>query len=330
MSEGEALQLIDLVMHHQTPRGLLHAVDGVSLRIGTGETLGLVGESGCGKSTLARCVVGLNAPQAGQIMLGGREASLERSDRMNRARLVQMIFQDPMSSLNPRLTIRQIIEQPLSVHRVGARRDRRARALELMQAVGLGAHHLDKFPHELSGGQRQRVSIARALALQPKLIVCDEAVSALDVSVQAQVLNLLIELQRDFGVAFLFISHDLSVVRYVSHQIAVMYLGKIVEVGESESVWRNRLHPYTRALIASIPDEAGRGAARLKGDVPSPLDPPPGCAFASRCPIARPVCRTTRPPLSDADRPHRVACHFPGEHAAATATATAAVGAFAG
>lgn len=317
---NRALELQDLVMHYHTPQGMLHAVDAVSLHVEAGETLGLVGESGCGKSTLARCVVGLSTPQSGRVMLGGRAASLAKSARIERARMVQMVFQDPMSSLNPRLVIRQILEQPLAVHRVGSAAERRAQVVELMRQVGLGAHHLDKFPHELSGGQRQRVSIARALALKPELIVCDEAVSALDVSVQAQVLNLLIDLQRDFKVALLFISHDLSVVRYVSHRVAVMYLGKIVEIGDSESVWKNRLHPYTRALIASIPDEAVRRRTfRLTGDVPSPINPPKGCAFASRCPLVQQLCREQAPELSDTGRAHRVACHFVGEPVAAAA-----------
>lgn len=320
MKNNRALELQDLVMHYHTPQGMLHAVDGISLHVEAGETLGLVGESGCGKSTLARCVVGLSTPQSGRIMLGGRAASLAKSARIERARMVQMVFQDPMSSLNPRLVIRQILEQPLAVHRIGSAAERRAQVGELMRQVGLGAHHLDKFPHELSGGQRQRVSIARALALRPELIVCDEAVSALDVSVQAQVLNLLIDLQRDFKVALLFISHDLSVVRYVSHRVAVMYLGKIVEIGDSESVWKNRLHPYTRALIASIPDEAvRRRTLRLTGDVPSPINPPKGCAFASRCPLVQQLCREQAPELSDTGRAHRVACHFAGEPVAAAA-----------
>jgi oligopeptide/dipeptide ABC transporter ATP-binding protein len=323
MAKGKALELHNLVMYHQTPHGLLRAVDDITLHVDAGETLGLVGESGCGKSTLARCVVGLNTPQSGRIMLGGLKASLAKSARMERARMVQMVYQDPMSSLNPRLTIRQILEQPLAMHGVGSSKERRAQAMELMRQVGLGTHHLDKFSHELSGGQRQRVSIARALALKPELIVCDEAVSALDVSVQAQVLNLLIDLQRDFKVSLLFISHDLSVVRYVSHRIAVMYLGKIVEIGDSESVWKQRLHPYTRALIASIPDEAVRQRTmRLAGDVPSLINPPPGCAFAPRCPLVQPLCREQAPELSDTGREHHVACHFAGKQVLAPAVGT--------
>jgi oligopeptide/dipeptide ABC transporter ATP-binding protein len=225
-----------------------------------------------------------------------------------------MVFQDPMGALNPRLIIRQIIEQPLQVHKLGNAVERRAKVEALARQVGLGEHLLDRFPHELSGGQRQRVSIARALTLEPELIVCDEAVSALDVSVQAQVLNLLTDLQKRLGVAFLFISHDLSVIRYISNRIAVMYLGRIVEIGDSESVWHNPQHPYSQALIASIPDEtaAAGGGPKLVGDVPSPINPPSGCAFRTRCPRAQALCAEIRPDLSTDGRPHGVACHFPG------------------
>ena len=311
----DALELVDLVMHHPTSAGLLKAVDGISLKVSSGETLGLVGESGCGKSTLARCVVGLNKPTRGSVVLGGREVGDGKADRLGRSRKVQMVFQDPMGALNPRLTIRTIIEQPLKVHKAGNAAERRARVEELAGQVGLGAHLLDRFPHELSGGQRQRVSIARALTLNPELIVCDEAVSALDVSVQAQVLNLLTELQGRLGVAFLFISHDLSVIRYISNRIAVMYLGRIVEIGDSESVWLKPQHPYTQALIASIADEEweGEGAPpQLSGDVPSPINPPSGCAFRTRCPRAQALCSQVRPDLAREGRPHDVACHFPG------------------
>ncbi|WP_138472329.1 ABC transporter ATP-binding protein [Poseidonocella sp. HB161398] len=314
MSLHNALEVVNLIQHHKTPRGMLRAVDGISLNVGKGETLGLVGESGCGKSSLARCIAGLTTPQSGGVVIDGHEArDTHRRDRLNRARAIQMVFQDPMSSLNSRLTIAAIIEQPLKVHGIGNAASRRARAKDLLSAVGLGEHHLSKFPHELSGGQRQRVSIARALALEPGLIICDEAVSALDVSVQAQVLNLLNDLQARLGVAYLFISHDLSVVRYVSDRIAVMYLGRLVEVGPAESVWQNRLHPYTRALIASIPDDDDRREIPfLSGDVPSPIDPPPGCAFAARCPMAQDICRQSRPELDATARAHAAACHFPG------------------
>ncbi len=305
-----ALELRDLVLHHHTPAGPLQAVRGVSLTVARGETLGLVGESGCGKSTLARCVVGLNRPTDGQVLVAGEPPGTSGAARRRLARHVQMVFQDPMSSLNPRLTIRRIVEQPLSVHGIGTPPERRRKVAELMEQVGLGPHFLDRYPHELSGGQRQRASIARALALAPELIVCDEAVSALDVSIQAQVLNLLTALQRDLGVAFLFISHDLAVVRYVAHRIAVMYLGRVVETGDAESVWHDPRHPYTRALIGSIPSAAAGRGRPLAGDVPSAVNPPSGCAFRTRCPFAQAVCAERMPELSDRGRPHQVACHF--------------------
>lgn len=309
-----SLELVNLSLHHPTPAGPLRAVDKVNLAVEVGETLGLVGESGCGKSSLARCVVGLNHAQEGAVVVGGQELGTSPADRRRAARKVQMVFQDPMGSLNPRHTVRRSIEQPLRVHGIGTAKDRRARVEALAAEVGLGLHLLDRYPHEISGGQRQRVSIARALTLEPELIVCDEAVSALDVSVQAQVLNLLTKLQRDFGVSFLFISHDLSVVRYVSHRIAVMYLGQIVELGDAESVWHERRHPYTRALIGSIP-EAGGATERLEGDVPSAVNPPSGCPFRTRCRHAQDICAAERPTLSDEGLPHQVACHFAREFA---------------
>ncbi|MBN9888268.1 ABC transporter ATP-binding protein [Salipiger abyssi] len=306
-----SLELVNLSLHHPTPAGPLRAVDGVNLTLNKAETLGLVGESGCGKSSLARCVVGLNTPQEGSIVVGGQALGTSAADRRAAAQRVQMVFQDPMGSLNPRHTVRRSIEQPLKIHGRGSAAERRARVEELAAQVGLGLHLLDRYPHQISGGQRQRVSIARALTLEPELIVCDEAVSALDVSVQAQVLNLLTKLQRDLGVSFLFISHDLSVVRYVSHRIAVMYLGQIVELGDAESVWAERRHPYTRALTSSIPDAAGgmRGE-RLTGDVPSAVNPPSGCPFRTRCRHAQAICAEARPALTDDGLPHLVACHF--------------------
>lgn len=310
----KALELIDLSVTHKTKSGPLHAVDQVSLSLPKGQTLGVVGESGCGKSSLARAVVGLNLPSHGQVIVGGMERrGRDKSNRLAAAKRVQMIFQDPMSSLNPRMTIRKIVEQPMKVHSIGTKETRKAEAERLLLAVGLGAHHFDKYPHELSGGQRQRVSIATALTLKPELIVCDEAVSALDVSVQAQVLNLLTQLQRDLGVSFLFISHDLSVVRYISHEMVVMYLGRVVEQGPTESIWENRLHPYTKALIASAPELGQPLAAPLSGDVPSPLNPPSGCAFRTRCPHATQLCADQRPALAENGLPHRVACHYASE-----------------
>ena len=309
----KALELIHLSVTHKTKAGPLRAVDDVSLRLIAGQTLGVVGESGCGKSTLARAVVGLNRPSAGQVIVDGTERGQDMAARRAAARRVQMVFQDPMGSLNPRMTVRRIVEQPLKVHGIGTPAERRAAAEDLLAKVGLGPHHHEKYPHELSGGQRQRVSIATALALKPKLIVCDEAVSALDVSVQAQVLNLLTKLQRDLGVSFLFISHDLSVVRYISHEIVVMYLGRVVEHGPAESVWAHRLHPYTKALIASVPELGADPAPALSGDVPSALNPPSGCAFRTRCPHARAICAEERPALEAAGVPHAVACHFAAE-----------------
>jgi oligopeptide/dipeptide ABC transporter ATP-binding protein len=309
------LQTNDLKVHHKTPRGMLRAVDGVSIHVSAGETLGLVGESGCGKSTLARCIVGISRPTEGAIALGGMALEGRRAERFDRARAVQMVFQDPSGSLNPRLSVGRIIEEPLMVHRIGTRAERRRRVEEIASQVGLAPYHLARYPHELSGGQRQRVSIARALTLEPGLLVCDEAVSALDVSVQAQVLNLFIDLQQRLGLAYLFISHDLAVVRYIAHRIAVMYLGRIVEIGPAEAVWSRRNHPYTRALVDAIPDETTRRdrASLLEGDVPSPVNPPSGCAFRTRCPHARARCADEVPLLRDRGGGLQVACHFAEE-----------------
>ena len=307
------LELINLSIVHKTKAGPLRAVDDVSLKLKAGRTLGVVGESGCGKSTLARAVVGLNTPETGHVVVDGAERDTSMTGRRNAARRVQMVFQDPMSSLNPRMTVRKTVEMPLKVHGVGGKAERRAAAEDLLSKVGLGPHHYDKYPNELSGGQRQRVSIATALALKPSMIVCDEAVSALDVSVQAQVLNLLTSLQQDLGISFLFISHDLSVVRYISHEIVVMYLGRVIEYGPAESVWANRLHPYTQALIASVPEFGKQNAGGLSGDVPSAANPPSGCSFRTRCPFARPLCAEERPLLAAGELPHAVACHFAAE-----------------
>lgn len=321
----DVLTTRDLKVHHTTPRGPLRAVDGISISVAQGETLGLVGESGCGKSTLARCIVGITRPTGGSLEIAGVGEAGSRAGRFSRARSVQMVFQDPSGSLNPRLSVGRIIEEPLQVHRMGARAERKARVSELAAQVGLSDYHLVRYPHELSGGQRQRVSIARALALNPSLLVCDEAVSALDVSVQAQVLNLFIELQRRLGLAYLFISHDLSVVRFISHRTAVMYLGRIVEIGPADEVWNRRNHPYTRALVNAIPDEAVRrtDVELLEGDVPSPVNPPSGCTFRTRCPFARERCSAEIPQLRDMGGSLSVACHFAEEIAATTAQGVA-------
>jgi oligopeptide/dipeptide ABC transporter ATP-binding protein len=307
------LELINLSVVHKTKSGPLLAVDDVSIRLTAGHTLGIVGESGCGKSTLARTVVGLNVPASGHVIVDGAERDVSMTARRAAAKRVQMVYQDPMGALNPRMIVRKIVELPLKVHKIGNAVARRAAAEDLLGKVGLGEHHHEKYPHELSGGQRQRVSIAASLALKPSLIVCDEAVSALDVSVQAQVLNLLTGLQRNLGISFLFISHDLSVVRYISHEIVVMYLGRVIEHGPSELVWANRLHPYTRALIESVPELGKAKIARLDGDVPSAANPPSGCTFRTRCSFAQPLCAEERPALSSMGLSHAVACHFAAE-----------------
>jgi len=305
------LQIDAMVVEHRTRRGVVHAVAGVSLELEAGETLGLVGESGCGKSSLARAIVGLNTPKSGAIRIDGRDTDPSR--RGAQARDIQMVFQDPYGSLNPRMSVRELVEEPLSVHRLGNRAERAARAKALLERVGISAAMHDRLPHQLSGGQRQRVGIARAMALEPKIVICDEPVSALDVSVQAQVLNLLLDLQKEQELTFLFISHDLEVVRYVSHRIAVMYLGVIVEIGPAEGVWSLPLHPYTRALMQTAGD-AERVAATgpmvtLASELPNPLHPPSGCRFRTRCPLAIEVCARDVPALEDFGDGHRVACH---------------------
>ncbi|WP_283138184.1 ABC transporter ATP-binding protein [Rhizohabitans arisaemae] len=295
----------------------VHAVDGVSLEVNPGETLGVVGESGCGKSTLARCVTGLHPVTSGRIVFDGQDVT-RLSGRGLKAfrRDVQMIFQDPYGSLNPRRRVGSIIADPLVVHRIGDARARRRRVQELMELVGLNPEHYNRFPAEFSGGQRQRIGIARALALKPRLIVCDEPVSALDVSIQAQVINLLTDLQGELGLTYVFIAHDLSVVRYVSDRVAVMYLGKVVEVAPGEQLYREPRHPYTYSLLsaASVADpdaSAARSRVILAGDVPSPITPPPGCRFHPRCPKAQARCSTEEPLLLGVE--HRAACHFPVE-----------------
>ena len=294
------------------PPGLVRAVDGVSFRIRPGETLGLVGESGCGKSTTARAIVGLNKPTSGEIYLDGKRIDrLSASAMLPHRRTVQMIFQDPYASLNPRMTVGAIIREPMEIFGLHTGRDRRLEVMRLMDLVGLNPRFLNRYPHEFSGGQRQRIGIARALAVQPRLIVCDEPVSALDVSIQAQVVNLLADLQRELNLAYLFISHDLAVVRHLSHRIGVMYLGRIVEMGPSEEVYRRPKHPYTQALLSAVPipdpiAERTRQRIKLRGEVPSPDKKYPGCPFADRCPIAEEACRAA-PPADRGDE-HRAAC----------------------
>ncbi|MFZ2087519.1 MAG: ABC transporter ATP-binding protein [Desulfobaccales bacterium] len=293
----------------------LKAVDGVSLTLKEGETLGLVGESGCGKSTLGRVLLALLPPTLGRVLFQGEDLfGLSHQRLKERRRQMQIIFQDPYSSLNPRMTVRQTLEEPYLIHRQGTKAQRRAWAAELLEEVGLKDEHLERYPHEFSGGQRQRLGIARALALKPRLIVADEPVSALDVSIQAQILNLLNELQKRYGLAFLFISHDLSVISQISSRIAVMYLGRLVDLAPREVFDRARLHPYTEALLNAVPlpDPARPFTPpRLQGDPPSPLQVPSGCPFHPRCPEAQfPLCRDTAPQFRETAPTHWVACHF--------------------
>jgi oligopeptide transport system ATP-binding protein len=311
------LEVRDLVKHFIIGRGIVRAVDGVSFSIERGETLGLVGESGCGKTTTGRCILQLERPTSGTVRFEGRElTTLNQRELRAVRRKVQVIFQDPYSSLNPRMTVGQIIAEPIAVHNiVSGAGARAARVKDLLDRVGLLPQHANRYPHEMSGGQRQRVGIARALAMEPSLIVCDEPVSALDVSIQAQIINLLEDLQAEFGLTYLFIAHDLAVVRHISDRVIVMYLGKIAEMADRKTIYDDPKHPYTRALLSAVPIpdpelEAQRERIVLGGEVPSPLNPPPGCVFHPRCPIAIDRCRHDIPLLRDLMPGHSAACHL--------------------
>jgi len=316
---GHLLEVTDLKMHFPVREGILlrarkfnRAVDGVSLHIRPGETLGLVGESGCGKSTLGRCISRLYAPTSGRILFNGEDITHLRGNALLPYRQhIQMIFQDPMESLNARHTVGEILEEPFIIHGMGDKAYRSQRVRELLDIVGLPARSATRYPFEFSGGQRQRIGIARAIALNPKLIICDEPVSALDVSIQSQILNLLNDLQQEFGLSYLFIAHDLAVVKHISDRVAIMYLGNIVEYADSEEIYRQPVHPYTQSLISAIPvPDPHRKVSRqvLSGDVPSPIDPPPGCHFHPRCPQVMDRCSQSVPELLAVDGEHCSAC----------------------
>jgi oligopeptide transport system ATP-binding protein len=322
---AKLLEVDHLVKNFPVHRGILggsregvHAVDDVSFAIGAGETLGLVGESGCGKSTTGRCILRLIEPTAGEVRLAGRRvADVDGRALAALRRDMQIIFQDPYASLDPRMTVGAIIGEALTIHKLATTRaEFEDRVVELLRLVGLDAHHVRRYPHEFSGGQRQRIGIARALAVSPKLIVCDEPVSALDVSVQAQVINLLADLQQQLGLAYLFIAHDLAVVQHISSRVAVMYLGRIVELAPADALYANPLHPYTEALLSAVPvpdPRARRRRIRLDGDVPNAIHPPSGCHFHPRCPIRElPLCSAVKPPLKETSDGHWVACHLRG------------------
>jgi peptide/nickel transport system ATP-binding protein len=329
-AKGEALLEVTGLVKHFPVRGgsifrksnsAVRAVDGIDLSLGRGESLGLVGESGCGKSTTGRLITRLIDSSAGEIRYDGRDiAKLSRKELAPIRSEIQMIFQDPYSSLNPRHTVGAIVAAPMEINNINPPEGRKKKVQDLLERVGLNPEHYNRFPHEFSGGQRQRIGIARALALEPKLIVADEPVSALDVSIQAQVVNLLQGLRDDLGIAFVFIAHDLAVVRHFSERVAVMYLGKIVEIADRDSLYGNAHHPYTHTLLSAVceidPDKAAaRPRVRARGDAPNPIDPPSGCRFRTRCPLAQDICAEKEPPLVSIEsllEGHKVACHFPG------------------
>jgi oligopeptide transport system ATP-binding protein len=302
-----------IFQHHV---GDVHAVDDVSFDVKKGETLGLVGESGCGKSTTGRTILQLYKPTSGHVYFQDKDLSVMRAEELRKMRRkMQMIFQDPYASLNPRMTVGEIIGEPIIVHRTANGKEMQERVAHLLEVVGLSPAFIKRYPHEFSGGQRQRIGVARALALDPELIICDEPISALDVSVQAQVVNLLEDLQRELHLTYLFIAHDLSMVKHISNRVAVMYLGVIVELTSRDELYRNPLHPYTQALLSAVPVpdpvvEEKRKRIILEGDVPSPVDPPSGCRFRTRCPLAESVCSETRPEFREINEGHFTACHL--------------------
>jgi oligopeptide transport system ATP-binding protein len=317
------LHVEDLFMHFPIYRGVVrrrvgavHAVDGVSFYIKRGETMGLVGESGCGKSTTGRTILQLYKPTSGHVYFNGTDlTTLKREEMRWMRREMQMVFQDPYASLNPRMTVGEIIGEPLALHGVAGRKEIQDNVENLLNLVKLSPAFASRYPHEFSGGQRQRIGVARALALQPSLIICDEPISALDVSIQAQVVNLLEDLQRQFNLTYLFIAHDLSMVRHISSRVAVMYLGIIVEIADQVDLYETPLHPYTQALLSAVPipdpvTDAGRRRRVLEGDVPSPVNPPPGCRFHTRCWLAEKICEEQRPELREITRGHFAACHM--------------------
>jgi len=325
MNKNDVVLLVNnLVKHFPITEGVLfqrqvnavRAVDGISFTVKHGEILGLVGESGCGKTTTGRTIIQLEKATSGEIIFEGVNlVSATRKELFKARRRIQMIFQDPYASLNPRMTVKEIIEEPLKIHKVGTSKERTDRAEELLEKVGLNPSYINRYPHEFSGGQRQRIGIARALALKPDMIICDEPISALDVSIQAQIVNLLEELQEDLGLTYLFIAHDLSMVRHISHRVAVMYLGKIMELANTTTLFDQPYNPYTIALLSAVPVpdpyvEEKRKRIILEGDVPSPINPPSGCRFHTRCFMAKERCKIEEPELLEVDKDHFVACHY--------------------
>jgi oligopeptide transport system ATP-binding protein len=323
MNQPVLLHVEDLVVHFPILRGLLqkqvgavHAVDGLTFEIHQGETLGLVGESGCGKSTTGRAIIQLQRPTSGKVVFEGSDlVKMDGEPLRQTRRRMQMIFQDPYSSLNPRMTVRQLVGEPMAIHSTLRGKERDERVSELLNLVGLNPGFMGRYPHEFSGGQRQRIGIARALALEPSLVVCDEPISALDVSIQAQVINLLEDLQEELGLAYLMIAHDLSMVRHISDRVAVMYLGVIVELADRKTLYTSPLHPYTQALLSAVPipdpkAERQRKRIILQGDVPSPIHPPSGCRFRTRCPLAEAICAEAAPEFAEKSPGHWAACHL--------------------